>query len=282
LPIETAFHALYYNKDIFDKFGVPYPKDGMTMEDAMEVTKRMTRLMDGVQYRGWDYGSMLRMSQPLGLELLDKKTGKAIMSSNESWKRVFELVKQIYMIPGNAPSSKASERALAGFITGRTIAMLSETSKFSNLIEAEKEGLKWDVVQHPFYKEKPNTYGNATVYMAGVTPASKYKEQALQVIEVFTSDEVQMNISKYGRISPLKNEAVQKAFGQGYPPLRDKNVAGILKSSPVKYPVYLYREETEKIANAKFDAYLKGSADVNTILKQADEEINKVVEQLKK
>ncbi|MDF2717648.1 MAG: extracellular solute-binding protein family 1, partial [Paenibacillus sp.] len=30
LPYNMQFNALYYNKDIFDKFGVPYPQDGMT------------------------------------------------------------------------------------------------------------------------------------------------------------------------------------------------------------------------------------------------------------
>jgi ABC-type glycerol-3-phosphate transport system substrate-binding protein len=30
IPFTQQFSALYYNKDIFDKFGVSYPKDGMT------------------------------------------------------------------------------------------------------------------------------------------------------------------------------------------------------------------------------------------------------------
>lgn len=34
LPYTIGFSALYYNKDIFDKFGVAYPKDGMTWEET--------------------------------------------------------------------------------------------------------------------------------------------------------------------------------------------------------------------------------------------------------
>ncbi|CAG7607744.1 hypothetical protein PAESOLCIP111_00990 [Paenibacillus solanacearum] len=276
LPIETGFHALFYNKEIFDKFGVPYPKDGMLMEDALELARKLTRVQDGVQYRGWDMGSVVRMAQPLGMEYIDRKTQKAIMTS-DGWKRAFEIGKQIYEIPGNAPSSNGDKNGTKGFMTDRTIAMLNQTNIFSQLKEAEKTGLQWDVAQHPYYKEKPNTYGNSTVYMVGVAPTSKYKDQALQVIEVMTSDEVQMNVSRAGRISPLVNEQVQKAFGQGDESLKNKHVAGILKSKPVKYPIYLFREIAEPMTEKKFNAFLSGKEDVNTTLRELDEEINKAI-----
>ncbi|ULL17213.1 extracellular solute-binding protein [Paenibacillus sp. H1-7] len=281
LPIEAGFHALYYNKEIFDKFGVPYPQDGMTMEDALELAKKLTRVDNGVQYRGWDLGSIVRMAQPLGLEYLDHKTEKPIMST-DGWKRVFELGKQIYSIPGNEPSKDANKNRVNGFIKDRTIAMLNETNLFSRLKEAEQEGLNWDVVQHPFYKDRPNTYGNSTVYMVGAVPTTKHMDQVLQVIEVLTSDEVQMNVSKAGSVSPLKSEAVQKAFGQNDPTLKNKNVAGIVKSKPVKYPIYLYREIAEPLTTKKFDALLKDSGDVNTALRELDEEIEKAVQIEKK
>jgi len=277
LPIETAFHALYYNKDIFDKFGVPYPKDGMTMEEALELTRKVTRNENGVQYRGWDFGSIVRMAQPLGLVYIDPKNEKAITSS-DSWRRVFELGKQIYSIPGNEPSKDSKMNGLSGFTKERTIAMLNETSKFSQLKEAEKDGLNWDVVQHPFYADRPNIYGNSTVYMIGAVPTTKHMDQVLQVMEVLTSDEVQMNVSKSGRISPLKNEAVKKAFGQGDPALQGKNVAGIVKGSPVKYPVYLYREIAEPLTNKKFTDFMNRSDDAYTVLRELDHEINQAVE----
>ncbi|TVY11424.1 ABC transporter substrate-binding protein [Paenibacillus cremeus] len=281
LPLEAGFHALYYNKEIFDKFGVPYPKDGMTMEDALVLAKKVTRLDNGVQYRGWDLGSIVRMGQPLGLEYIDHKTEKAITSS-EGWKRVFELGKQIYSIPGNEPSKDANKNGVNGFAKDRTIAMLNQTNIFSQLKQAEQEGLKWDVVQHPFYKDVPNTYGNSTVYMVGAVPTTKHMDQVLQVMEVLTSDEVQMNVSKAGRISPLKSDAVQKVFGQNDPSLKNKNVNGIVKSKPVKYPIYLYREIAEPLTINKFDELLKGTKDVNVSLRELDEEINQAVQIEKK
>ncbi|MCC2685173.1 MAG: family 1 extracellular solute-binding protein, partial [Paenibacillaceae bacterium] len=52
LPRYSNTVALYYNKDIFDKFGVAYPKDGLTWDQAIDVAKKVSREDGGVKYRG--------------------------------------------------------------------------------------------------------------------------------------------------------------------------------------------------------------------------------------
>ncbi len=42
LPFRTDNNMIFYNKDLFDKAGVQYPKDGMTMEEYRELAKKMT------------------------------------------------------------------------------------------------------------------------------------------------------------------------------------------------------------------------------------------------
>lgn len=53
LPLYDLRLTLYYNKDIFDKFGVPYLKNHMTWEEVAEVATKLTRNDGGVQYRGY-------------------------------------------------------------------------------------------------------------------------------------------------------------------------------------------------------------------------------------
>lgn len=43
LPINVNYHAMYYNKDIFDKFGAEYPKDGMSWEEVVALARKVTR-----------------------------------------------------------------------------------------------------------------------------------------------------------------------------------------------------------------------------------------------
>ncbi|GAA3413385.1 ABC transporter substrate-binding protein [Paenibacillus hodogayensis] len=275
LPYETTFHALYYNKNIFNKFGVEYPKDGMTWAETVELGKKVTRYESGTQYRGLDPGAgIIWISQPLSLAAVDYTTDKASIN-NEPWKRLFELVNQIYSIPGNKPAGNV----LNEFTKEKTLAMVAHLNIFSVLEAAEKDGMEWDVTQYPSFPEKPNTFGNASVYVGTITQSSKHKKEALQVLDVLTSEPFQTARAKSGSITTLKSAEVTKAFGADMSFLKGKHVEGIFKSKPVKYPISSqYRSKAEVIAKARFDDYAAGKIDVNTALARAEEEINKMVD----
>src|SRR5699024_3513745 len=51
-PVSLDHNSTIYNKDIFDKFGVDYPEDGMTWDEVIELAKQLTQEEDGVQYKG--------------------------------------------------------------------------------------------------------------------------------------------------------------------------------------------------------------------------------------
>lgn len=275
IPYETTFHTLYYNKTIFDKFGVPYPTDGMTWDQTVELGKRVTRFEGGTQYRGLDPGSgIIWISQPLSLAAVDPKTEKAAVN-NDAWKRIFELVKTIYTIPGNAPVGNV----LNEFTKDKTLAMVGHLNILKTVAAAEQEGLEWDVVQYPSFPEKPNTFGNASVYVGTVTLSSKHKGEALRVLDVLSSEAFQTQRSRSGSITTLRVPAVTGAFGEDLPYLKGKNVEGIFKSKPVLYPVASeFRTKAEGLLRARFNDYVAGTLDVNTALSRAEEEINKMIE----
>ncbi|MDF2721111.1 MAG: extracellular solute-binding protein family 1 [Paenibacillus sp.] len=279
LPYETTFHALYYNKNIFDKFGVVYPKDGMTWDQTVELGKKVTRFEGGTQYRGLDPGSgIIWISQPLSLAAVDYKTEKASIN-NDQWKKIFELVKTIYSIPGNKPVGAV----LNEFTKDKILAMVGHLNIFTTLEGAGKEGLDWDVVQYPSFPEKPNTFGNASVYVGTITQPSKNKKAALDVLDVLTSEPFQLARSQSGSITTLKSAEVKKAFGADMSFLQGKNVEGIFKSKPVQYPIASeFRSKAESIAKTRFNDYSAGTIDVNTALARAEEEINKMIEAEKK
>lgn len=275
LPYGTNFHALYYNIDIFDKFGVDLPEDGMTWEQTVDLAKRVTRLDGDTQYRGLDPNGIGWIYQPLGIQAIDPDTGRAGVN-NDQWKQVFELLKTIYTITGN----ERKGAALDNFVKDRTLAMLGYTNLFANLEEPTKSGFNWDVAQYPSYPERPDTYGNASVNVITVTKTGKYHDQAMQVVAIATSDEVQLENSKQGKISPLKNPDIKNAFGSGIDYLQGKRLTSIFKSKSVKYPLSSpYRSKAEGLVNAQFNEYLNGNIDVNTALKQAEEAINLMVQE---
>ena len=42
MPFRSDFWVLYYNKDLFDKAGVEYPSNDMTLEDYDALARKMT------------------------------------------------------------------------------------------------------------------------------------------------------------------------------------------------------------------------------------------------
>ncbi|MDF2664029.1 MAG: family 1 extracellular solute-binding protein [Paenibacillus sp.] len=140
IPYSRNFHAFYYNKDIFDKFGVPYPQDGLTWDQTLELAKKLTRMEGGTQYRGIDPGAGISwIYQPLGIQADDVTTGKASVN-NEQWKKVFELVKAMFTIPGN----ESNGTPIDNFLKQKNLAMIAYTNMFSQLEEPTKQGFNWD------------------------------------------------------------------------------------------------------------------------------------------
>ncbi|GAA3413783.1 ABC transporter substrate-binding protein [Paenibacillus hodogayensis] len=78
LPIRQNLGVMIYNQDVFDKFGVPYPTDGMTFEQVVETAKKLTRIEGNTQYIGFDPGNVPNnVSTSLALPFADPKTHKA-------------------------------------------------------------------------------------------------------------------------------------------------------------------------------------------------------------
>jgi multiple sugar transport system substrate-binding protein len=275
LPWTLHFSALYYNKDIFDKFGVPYPKDGMTWEDARELARKVTRTEGNVQYRGLEPDKSTRVASVLSYGFVDPKTEKAIVNT-DGWKRVFELLKSIYDIPGNG-GPKLANAGYDQFVKNRTLAMLTSVNYLPNLNSVPD--LNWDMAQYPSFPELPGVGIQVDEWILHITAQSKYKDQAFQVIATVLSDEVQMEVARNARFPVLMGKNVQEVFGANMPNLKGKRLEVAFKSQPAKaLPVSIYDSYAEPYMANLINAVVKGDKDINTILREAEEAINKNIE----
>ncbi|WP_282935980.1 extracellular solute-binding protein [Paenibacillus sp. RC67] len=279
LPYAMEFNTMYYNKDIFDKFGIAYPKDGMTWDETIELAKKVTRDVDGVLYRGLDVVNSNIMGFPFALSYVNGVTNKANIN-NDQWRKIFDLTKQIQTIPGNEPPSPEPSTSVVAnyFVKDRNVAMVVSPNLMKYFGESAT-GLNWDIAQYPSHKDKPNVSGKVDAHVLTITKPSKHKEDAMKVLEVLTSDEVQLlNVKNTSRISPLKNPEMQKQYGADMPFLKGKNTQAIFKSKVVAPPVYSpYESDGSKIGKQKYKDYMTGLIDANTALRQAEDEINKVL-----
>jgi len=270
LPFTGSNFILFYNKDLFNKFGVPYPNDNMTWDDAYDLTKKLARMDGGIPYIGFalNSGLALKYSQ-LSLNAGAPKENKGAVLTDD-WKRLFETYKRFYDIPNNS-LIKVDE-----FPKGQIAMTLHITEKLTAWPQ-QAPNLNWDVVAAPTFPNKPNTGFQPNVYSLFVTSQSKYKEQAFEVVASLLSDEVQTYLSKKGYVTPLVNKDVQQVVGQNVAGLQGKNVRNAIYAHDYAEPpqardghlIYVDIGGGGKF----FDDMIKNGEDVNTTLRKWNEDI---------
>lgn len=272
LPVSDSPVALYYNKDLFDKFGVSYPKDGMTWDEIVDMAKKLTRNDNGKMYYGLSFSeTRMLASNQYSLSLVDPKAKKPTINSNEGWSK---LAQSIYLpirdIPGYKEARVATKKEMPSdddFYKGE-VAMTVYNLSTDKL---EKAGFQWDMVAVPQLKDKKGVGFTAYPTYYSVIKTSKNKDAAIEVIKYLTSDEYQMAKAKKGTTPTVTTEAVKKALGQETK-FKDKNWNSLYINPPAPIAVKTaWDKAVEKTYRTAFRSILFDGVDVNTAFRTAEE-----------
>lgn len=278
LPHMKVVHSMLYNKNLFDRFAVPPPKDDMTWDEAIQLAARMTRMDGGVQYRGLDMQFYNMIASQLNLEVIDR-SGKANMSA---WTRPADLFRRLYSIPGNnVPIAGSIAKVMEPFYK-ETLAMVIINPSAMFTATKQYPQLSWDLVTVPTYPELPTTDPYMNYTFLSVTSTSKYKDEAFRVIAELNSDEVQTKFNRIGNGTVLANPEIQKQFGADLPELQGKNLqAGFRHKQSDPYVNPYFDNAVDSLVRQKFNEIITGTKDNNTILRELDEAIDKKVAETK-
>lgn len=285
LPIYDLRLGLYYNKELFDKFAVPYPADGLTWNEMLEVAKQLTRSDDGVVYRGFATGSAgggIPVNQ-YSLAVYDSDTGKASINT-EQWKRYFDAVIPFFTLPGYEPDSEvmAYGNQLKMFEEGTAAMVLAFNSYGAFNLPALD--LDWDVVSLPEMDDLRGVGAQPYPVYIGLSSTTKHPDEAFLAISALLSLEAQIaRSSQFGIFSPLKNPDAKAAFGQATM-WEGKNIAAFTNQVPAPPAPFVrgeYKRIGESMLNAAFMSVVMGEKDINTALREAEELANAEIEALK-
>ncbi|MBE1445292.1 ABC transporter substrate-binding protein [Paenibacillus sp. OAS669] len=272
LPFTMNRYALFYNKDIFDKLGVAYPKDGMTWDEVYDLAKKVTRVEQGTTYMGFAaIPNNMMLNNQLSLSPLDPREDKAVLNT-DGWKLMFDNLKRFYEIPDNAlvPTSETAKGSIAMALESHPL-MIGWVKANPNI--------NWDVVSLPVLKEKPGTGLKPATLALFISQTSKYKDEAFQIVSYLVSEQVQTMLSKQGVGTPLVNANVKNAFGQEVQELQGKNTGAFYyyKDAP---PSPLRAADLTNVNvdfGKPFGDMVKNKADTNTVLRQFEEAINQAI-----
>lgn len=280
LPFSLNFTATFYNKDIFDKFGVSYPKDGMTWDDALETARKLSRVAEGIQYKGAYVQGIGDVSTQLSLPTINPKTGKADLVAQDSWKRLFDLYKAFNDIPGNKDAN-VSTTLNNGFLKDQHVAMaISYDARIAALekLYGTPQDFDWDLTQFPSFKEKPNTTVASSGHFLLLSSLGKHKEEAFKVIELLGSPEIQELITDQGRFTALNDQSIKEMYGRNMKSLQGKNIKAVFKSQ-FAAPVPPHKNTAFVLphVNTALTRVINGEIDVNTAIREAEEAANKEI-----
>ncbi|TMV45555.1 extracellular solute-binding protein [Paenibacillus mesophilus] len=273
LPLYLDKYMMFYNKDIFDLFAIPYPTGDKSYADLIGLVRKLTRTEGGVSYLGYRWGDLYTFGFQFGLPVINAKTGKADLQT-EGWKSALSLMKQ--MVDMGIDNKITHDH----FFKEKRLGIYPQWMGAAyGLLSQAGGGLNWDMTALPYSKDQPKTSGPAKPIYMLASSVGKHKEQAIQAISyVTTSPEVQLILSQNGRISSLKDEAIRKQFGSKLDLLAGKNVSAVFRYPFDKLPNTTAYESVAWPGLDTAPPAIMAGADVNTALRKAEEEANKKVD----
>lgn len=280
IPLSFNLLITYYNKEIFDKFGVPYPSDEpKTWAEWLELGRKLTVQDNGVQYLGIDLGGPGNLVRSLNLGNVDRVTGRSSLA-DPGWSELYGLLKEQYDIPGFIGPDKQIVYDRVTFMEERRLAI--RPSFLANMVgpleELRQQGIEldWDIAPAPHFG---NNEVGGSIHSLILSNQSKHADDAFLVLAHILSDETQRLVSRNGRVPAITNPELEKEFGADIEVLKGKNVENVFKltAKPNNPPHPLDNELGELLTKAAEEIAL-GGRDVNSALRAAEEESNRIIE----
>lgn len=285
-PIQNNVMTLYYNKTLFQKFGVPFPKNGMTWEEAIELGKTLTRQEAGTSYVGLTVNAANTASQnQFSLPSVDPLTMTPTINASPHWKTVYET---LFVRPFEHEIARSETIRLKKipdhytFVRDQTLAMYGYSSGLISALSEEMKQFEWDIAALPTFREQPGVGAQPYPIEMGITSFSPNKDAAMLALKYLLSEEYQQDISEKGLMPVLNRESVKQAFGK-QSPFSDKNYSALFhnKMASIALQTPPYGAAISKFYTNGALQLAQGQTDINTLFRQIEENALKEIEVLR-
>lgn len=262
LPYYSTTWGLYYNKDIFDKAGIAYPKADMTWNEFRELAKNLTKGQGNDKV----WGTFIQTWDTL-TEMSALQKGKTILSEDlTSQKESIQFLADLYK-DGSASdwgtNKSTSAHYRAAFEKGNVAMVPMGDFCASALIQDKKDGkhnVNWDItaLPHPDGVAANTTFG--TVTPISINAKSSKVDAAWKFISYIAGEPGASYASKAGVTPGYKDDAIKKTISsvdgmpKGFATLLD---AKVLPEQPtgknVKSSLNVFLEQAELYYIGKYD-----------------------------
>jgi multiple sugar transport system substrate-binding protein len=277
LPFRSDFWVVYYNKDIFDAAGVPYPTNDMTWEQFDETAEKLAGGMGANK----TYGALLHtwrstVQLPGILDGTNTLAGPDYAFLQPWYERALALQAE-GVIPSYA-SLKTSNTHYSGPFFNGTIGMLPMGTWFigtqiAKVASGESMSKNWGIVKFPH----PDgvAAGTTAAQIAGlaVNENSNHKAEVLDFIEFTTGPEGAAIIADTGTIPSVRTPEVTAKITalEGFPQDQASKDALEPGKSYLEMAVNPNAARIEVVLNRAHDSIMTDNISIEAGLKEMTE-----------
>lgn len=229
MPTSGDNFTMFYNKEVFDLFGVPYPTEDMTWDDMVDLARKLTGERDGIQYRGLEMGpgfagfeALVPLKQ-LNVNLTDPVTGEVLITKEPAVTKYLELMKKFYSIPGIYSEDPEGRKDYS--FQKKNVAMIVSWPGYLKWGVGDPEIAKnMDSVPVPVWPELPNIAPTSVSHPLVINKYSEHKNEAFQVLAEYASPDHQTKLARIGDPPVLTDPKVYEEFGAELEVFEGKNI----------------------------------------------------------
>ena len=243
VPRDVSNLVIYYNKDLFDKYNVPYPKKGWTFDEFLLTAQKLTHRPEvfGVSFEDEPLFYLPYLTS-MGVndfsDFNDEKMQKGL-------RFYADLRNKYHVAPKKEESASATMAQM--FLQGRLGMHLSGRWLVPKYRQEAK--FDWDVVEFP--KGEKGSVVPLDSSGWAVAKSSKHKQESVRLIKYLSSKESLEKFTKSGLIVPARVDvANSKYFLDGENPKNAQVFLSVIETS-VPTPVTVnFRQVLDNLKNS--------------------------------
>lgn len=286
-PLSYESTGIIFNKDIFEKAGVPLPseiEDTWTWDDLREMAKTLTkREGDKITQYGYYVPAgrfpTFEFIWANGGELFNEDGTRCVIASEEG-KEAIQFLADMMLVDQVSPTIAytQSESSTDMFLSGKIAMMSLMNSSISNMINDIKD-FEWDVAEMPLNPKTGKRYASSNVLGYIINPNSKNIDACIAYLAFITSAEQQSLFAEKHVYIPANKNAQAAYFESDVPANLHAFERALSYAKPMVMSGYVpYAQTTNVITEALTNIY-NGTYSVEEAWTDAQNQLNEVIDE---
>ena len=252
IPRDISNLVIFYNKDIFDKNNVPYPKQNWTFKEFLQTGQKLTHAPDvfGISFEEEPLFFLPYLtSEGGGFEenKFNSETSKQALAFYSDLRNKYHIAPRKEEAASATMAQMFLQGKLAMHLSGRwLVPKYRQEAKFD-----------WDITEFPHGKKGSIVPLDSSGW--AIAKSSKHKQEAIKLIQYLSSSESSIEFTKSGLIVPARIDVAESnVFLDNQKPKNAKVFLSVIETSQPTHVSVNYREvldnikkQTEYIFNKK-------------------------------